>query len=106
MVCCRAQAATYIGRGGFGFVGRPFRATWWGGVCRAKAATYIGRGGFGFVGCGFSRLIHNPAFNIQKNLPCSKTDRKSTRLNSSHVRISYAVFCLKKKSKIIELAAV
>src|SRR5690554_7003877 len=27
-------------------------------------------------------------------------DRKSTRLNSSHVRISYAVFCLKKKKKI------
>src|SRR5690554_7573128 len=27
------------------------------------------------------------------------TDRKSTRLNSSHVRISYAVFCLKKKTK-------
>src|SRR5690554_7655582 len=26
-----------------------------------------------------------------------KEDRKSTRLNSSHVRISYAVFCLKKK---------
>src|SRR5207249_11908880 len=28
-------------------------------------------------------------------------DRKSTRLNSSHVSISYAVFCLKKKKKII-----
>src|SRR5690554_7368347 len=27
-----------------------------------------------------------------------RKDRKSTRLNSSHVRISYAVFCLKKKS--------
>src|SRR5690554_3484557 len=27
-------------------------------------------------------------------------DRKSTRLNSSHVRISYAVFCLKKKNKV------
>src|SRR3989442_10548148 len=27
-------------------------------------------------------------------------DRKSTRLNSSHVRISYAVFCLKKKKKL------
>src|SRR3989442_12058292 len=26
-------------------------------------------------------------------------DRKSTRLNSSHVRISYAVFCLKKKKR-------
>src|SRR5215813_14343186 len=29
--------------------------------------------------------------------PYSRRDRKSTRLNSSHVRISYAVFCLKKK---------
>src|SRR5699024_12766864 len=28
-----------------------------------------------------------------------KSDRKSTRLNSSHVSISYAVFCLKKKKK-------
>src|SRR5207249_10717130 len=30
---------------------------------------------------------------------CGETDRKSTRLNSSHVSISYAVFCLKKKKK-------
>src|SRR5436309_7786442 len=29
----------------------------------------------------------------------SSSDRKSTRLNSSHVKISYAVFCLKKKKK-------
>src|SRR5215218_10520143 len=29
-----------------------------------------------------------------------QTDRKSTRLNSSHTVISYAVFCLKKKKKI------
>src|SRR5436305_8704409 len=29
-------------------------------------------------------------------------DRKSTRLNSSHVRISYAVFCLKKKKRCDE----
>src|SRR5690554_7498953 len=32
-----------------------------------------------------------------KDLKRTKKDRKSTRLNSSHVRISYAVFCLKKK---------
>src|SRR5690606_41086228 len=33
-------------------------------------------------------------------LPAKGTlDRKSTRLNSSHVKISYAVFCLKKKKK-------
>src|SRR3989442_1314554 len=37
-----------------------------------------------------------PRFEIGK----WKLDRKSTRLNSSHVRISYAVFCLKKKRKI------
>src|SRR5690625_5912186 len=30
---------------------------------------------------------------------CGLQDRKSTRLNSSHVAISYAVFCLKKKKK-------
>src|SRR5439155_12116345 len=33
------------------------------------------------------------------NLVPTLTDRKSTRLNSSHVAISYAVFCLKKKKK-------
>src|SRR5688572_32230182 len=30
---------------------------------------------------------------------CGERDRKSTRLNSSHSQISYAVFCLKKKKK-------
>src|SRR5690554_7187946 len=35
------------------------------------------------------------AMAIKKN---RRVDRKSTRLNSSHVRISYAVFCLKKKN--------
>src|SRR5690625_6177145 len=34
---------------------------------------------------------------LQETLQTAKTDRKSTRLNSSHVAISYAVFCLKKK---------
>src|SRR5699024_12005115 len=33
-------------------------------------------------------------------------DRKSTRLNSSHVSISYAVFCLKKKIKILNIGTV
>src|SRR5256885_7791106 len=33
------------------------------------------------------------------------TDRKSTRLNSSHLVISYAVFCLKKKNSIISLTS-
>src|SRR3712207_9024449 len=34
----------------------------------------------------------------------SKLDRKSTRLNSSHANISYAVFCLKKKLLLLLIA--
>src|SRR5690554_7329219 len=41
----------------------------------------------------------NPAIGIADQLRNLPGDRKSTRLNSSHVRISYAVFCLKKKNK-------
>src|SRR3712207_8136706 len=34
-------------------------------------------------------------------LPAAEPDRKSTRLNSSHANISYAVFCLKKKKRCV-----
>src|SRR5690554_7307327 len=37
------------------------------------------------------------AIQTSQNISLNPLDRKSTRLNSSHVRISYAVFCLKKK---------
>src|SRR6266699_2848587 len=40
------------------------------------------------------------ALSISGGEAIAKRDRKSTRLNSSHVRISYAVFCLKKKKTI------
>src|SRR6266498_5540055 len=33
---------------------------------------------------------------------CKESDRKSTRLNSSHVRISYAVFCLKIETLVVK----
>src|SRR2546430_12567882 len=38
-------------------------------------------------------------------LMVDRKDRKSTRLNSSHSQISYAVFCLKKKKKTTHLAS-
>src|SRR5688572_32431433 len=45
-----------------------------------------------------SRTVRLPAaFGPRKSPPCTE-DRKSTRLNSSHSQISYAVFCLKKKT--------
>src|SRR5207302_7061027 len=34
-----------------------------------------------------------------RRMTSASSDRKSTRLNSSHVKISYAVFCLKKKKR-------
>src|SRR2546427_5052845 len=40
---------------------------------------------------------HTSELQSQSNLVCRIIDRKSTRLNSSHSQISYAVFCLKKK---------
>src|SRR5690606_41817493 len=45
---------------------------------------------------------HNPLQRMSSpigSLTFALLDRKSTRLNSSHVKISYAVFCLKKKKK-------
>src|SRR5437588_3793483 len=38
-------------------------------------------------------------YDFFRNQPFSPEDRKSTRLNSSHTVISYAVFCLKKKKQ-------
>src|SRR2546426_8587795 len=45
-------------------------------------------------------VCHSFAFRLPR-LSCR--DRKSTRLNSSHLVISYAVFCLKKKTKYITM---
>src|SRR5689334_23780926 len=43
-----------------------------------------------------AELKQKPLYSLTVSIP----DRKSTRLNSSHSSISYAVFCLKKKKKI------
>src|SRR6266446_9916605 len=46
-----------------------------------------------------SSWIAGPGTKLARISPCASRDRKSTRLNSSHLVISYAVFCLKKKKK-------
>src|SRR4051794_41292960 len=56
------------------------------------------------AGVGYLILQAEGAFDINTVFAgilvlTAKTDRKSTRLNSSHPSISYAVFCLKKKKK-------
>src|SRR2546430_13558971 len=52
-------------------------------ICRQRDAKSAGRGG--------QIVAHRGVAVVQR-------DRKSTRLNSSHSQISYAVFCLKKKN--------
>src|SRR2546422_8546871 len=52
---------------------------------------------FGQVGLVSTPLPDSPASVARRGAPL--VDRKSTRLNSSHGYISYAVFCLKKKKK-------
>src|SRR2546430_8735521 len=56
-------------------------------------------GGTAFHGSGFEYL-RNEFFNAKSWEEGADPDRKSTRLNSSHSQISYAVFCLKKKNMI------
>src|SRR5436190_4741073 len=46
----------------------------------------------------FARDVEHLRKRSTEARPHARTDRKSTRLNSSHTVISYAVFCLKKKN--------
>src|SRR5436305_5617774 len=63
------------------------------------------KGKFHAIAKGIRRPISKKAGHLellshsQLQVALGRKDRKSTRLNSSHVRISYAVFCLKKKKK-------
>src|SRR5256885_10441739 len=55
--------------------------------------TTLFRSPFLIASCSHSRRL------VSGSLTIGRPDRKSTRLNSSHLVISYAVFCLKKKKK-------
>src|SRR3989442_11718581 len=54
----------------------------------------------GVVFVGRQHRLADPLLDLRL-FRSTNTDRKSTRLNSSHVRISYAVFCLKKKKPMM-----
>src|SRR3712207_8274701 len=66
-----------------------------------RAAHRADRGGVGPVQRGVRQRIGEqlvgPEHRVVEVRAAAQRDRKSTRLNSSHANISYAVFCLKKK---------
>src|SRR5207302_6834156 len=68
----------------------PFSTSTWNPIGPAPLTGGGGPGGTGVVSGRISGIAVDPTNN---------KDRKSTRLNSSHVKISYAVFCLKKKKR-------
>src|SRR5256886_12548749 len=61
-----------------------------------------------FQGAGFRELVQSARGRFARvrvvKPAASRSDRKSTRLNSSHSQISYAVFCLKKKNMAYDRA--
>src|SRR5438552_5613062 len=59
------------------------------GVTRQKQITFVMANG--------ANITRDVGFAVVRAQGCFTVDRKSTRLNSSHQIISYAVFCLKKK---------
>src|SRR3712207_8397201 len=65
----------------------------------SPAALYLAAAGVGTIGIIDMDVVD--ASNLQRQIlhNMDRIDRKSTRLNSSHANISYAVFCLKKKKK-------
>src|SRR3712207_7739443 len=52
-----------------------------------------------FSALGEIEVLYINSFSSKRDDVTGGLDRKSTRLNSSHANISYAVFCLKKKKK-------
>src|SRR5690606_8941031 len=70
---------------------------------RIRPGTVLVTGGTGALGAQVARRL--AAEPEPPHLLLVGRDRKSTRLNSSHVKISYAVFCLKKKKRIPSVSA-
>src|SRR5690349_23217345 len=98
--------ALYADMGHFG--AKPIRLAWFGMVFPALMINYIGQGALVLRD---PAAIKNPFYLLAPPellfplVVLGRGDRKSTRLNSSHVEISYAVFCLKKKNKYTNLNA-
>src|SRR5437667_6200689 len=73
-------------------------------VQAAHAAVQSGQqsADLGFIKSSVPSDHHSSLGPVRLPRTAKSPDRKSTRLNSSHITISYAVFCLKKKKKTVK----
>src|SRR5690554_7064610 len=81
----------------------PYTTLFRSGIIQVDAVTIAGRRDLkrnDLIKDEFGSVLLSVLIGTTKTRCFEVEDRKSTRLNSSHVRISYAVFCLKKKKKI------
>src|SRR3989442_8870559 len=77
---------------------RPPRSTLFPYTTLFRSVTQFPRDPVGYFELGVCETLGDTSLALQHlSKAVDLKDRKSTRLNSSHVRISYAVFCLKKK---------
>src|SRR6266511_5138382 len=96
MVTLRQQPGGQVGSGSSDGVSREGHARWrW----RWRSVRVKGRSGGGGWSCSAPPPTRSSCSATGSSGATWRRDRKSTRLNSSHVKISYAVFCLKKKKK-------
>src|SRR2546430_6095174 len=85
----RSAPSLFLGATAGGFVGLFLRQI--GGKVEPSVYAMVG------MGAVLAAVVHAPLASVLILLDLTGGDRKSTRLNSSHRQISYAVFCLKKK---------
>src|SRR5690606_23138316 len=88
----KAASSTIINQGVRAMVASQADAPKWRNICAVSKAASRSKEKPSLAMAVTCSAIHGPNASNPR-------DRKSTRLNSSHVKISYAVFCLKKKKK-------
>src|SRR5690606_40752227 len=96
-----AAKTAYRGRIAHGLLSASFGSAVVGTILPGAGAIYISQT-LGFhlpVRPGDDVTVRIAVITVDQESARVELDRKSTRLNSSHVKISYAVFCLKKKKR-------
>src|SRR5207249_5580264 len=98
IACKSAAASTHPRRTALCAAGRGWGTPWWANICGSPPPSTVGSAR---AALQLEQVVELGQHQQESQTAGGTRDRKSTRLNSSHVSISYAVFCLKKKKNNI-----